>query len=66
MQTRDEAFDDRARLELERAEPRDNGGIEKLPIAAAPPRLHPALAAPARPRAGCSTITSGVMRSDSA
>ena len=35
VEARQEAFDDRLRLELERAEARDDGGVEKLPRALA-------------------------------
>ena len=65
MQTRDEAFDDRARFQLERAEPRDDGGIEKLPIAGGWHGYIP-LVGRGTLSSSRSTIASGVTRSDSA
>ena len=66
MQPREEPFDDRPRLELERAEPRDDGGIEKLPIARARRHAYIPLFGAGTASSSRSTMASELMRSDSA
>ena len=66
MQAGNEALDDRPRLELQRAEPRDDGGVEKLPIARAGRHAYIPLFGTGTASSSRSTIASELMRSDSA
>ena len=73
MQTGDEPFNDRTRLELESAEARDNRRIEELAIARPSTSLRPSRGHGYIPLFGTgtassrrSTTLSGLMRSDSA
>ena len=64
MEAREKSLDDRLGLQLERAEARDDGGIEKRALA----RLHPyiPLFGTGTASSSRSTMASGVMRSESA
>ena len=66
MQAREEAFDDRPRLELERAEARHDRGVEELPLARACGHRYIPLFGTGTASSSRSTIASELMRSDSA
>ena len=66
VQAGEHAFDDRARLELERAEARHDRGVEELPLAGAPRHGYIPLLGSGTVSIRRSTITSEVMRSESA
>ena len=68
MQAGEKSFDDRARLEIERAEPGDDRRVEKARCARPRPllTLQAAAPAPARPRAAARSMRSAVMPSASA
>ena len=66
VEAREEAFDDRARLQLERPQPRDDGRIEELTLARAGGHGYIPLRGIGTASISRSTITSGVTRSDSA
>ena len=66
MQAREEAFDDRPRLELERTEPRHDRGVEELTLADACGHRYIPLFGRGTDSSSRSTMASELTRSDSA
>ncbi len=66
MQTGEKAFDNRARFELERAEARDDRGVEKRAIVGGPGHRYIPLFGTGTTAISLSMIASELMRSDSA
>ena len=66
VESRQHALDDGARLELERAQTRHDGGVQELPLAGAPRHGYIPLRGGGTVSISRSTITSDVMRSESA
>ena len=66
VESREEPFDDRSRLELERAEPRHDRRVEELPLAHACGHRYIPLSGRGTDSSSRSTIASELTRSDSA